>query len=220
MKESEALVNDRQTTKTSKSFWNDRISIHEELLNPGDSGVGTYADEVRYGFSNSPFGFFRVEVGPLGILALDFLDSLEHSNPATTQALMLRRWPKAVCVEDASLTERLAVDIFSRDSKAALPLYIRGNAFQLRIWRSILGIPESCLVSYALLAQMAEHAGAARAVGSALAANPIAYLIPCHRVLRADGHLGGFKWGLERKKTIIAYESALRDTDSKTIKAF
>lgn len=223
LKESEPLLNVGQPTKTPQAIWLSRLSVHEELLDSGISSHGAGIGEVRYGFSDSPFGLCRIEVGPKGILALDFLDSpadTADTDRAVVHALMPRRWPNAACVEDPSLAKRLTADIFSRDSRAILPLHIRGKAFQLEIWRSLLKIPESCLVSYALLAQRAGHPGAARAVGSALAANPIAYLIPCHRVLRADGHLGGFKWGLERKKAMITYEIALRDTNARTIKAF
>ena len=97
-----------------------------------------------------------------------------------------------------------------------LSLHLRGSQFHLKVWRSLLTVPESCLVSYARLARMADSPGASRAVGGAVASNPIGYLIPCHRVLRTDGHLGGFKWGLERKKAMIAYEAALSDIDFRT----
>jgi AraC family transcriptional regulator of adaptative response/methylated-DNA-[protein]-cysteine methyltransferase len=111
------------------------------------------------------------------------------------------------------LAETNLGDIFSRNSRASISLHLRGSAFQLKIWRSLASIPESYLLSYAGLAARAGCPGASRAAGSALASNPIGYLIPCHRVLRADGHMGGFKWGIERKMAMITYEYRLRDSD-------
>ncbi len=245
MKESEALLEREDSGRRLKPLWLDRLSVHEEILSrgdirrsdtrrydisQGDSGKSkadqkdvtssTSIGEVHYGFSHSPFGPCRIEVGPKGILALDFLDPLGNPDPATSSALSRSRWPNAACVEDAPLVERLVADIFSRDSRATIAIHIRGSAFQVKIWRSLLRIPESSIVSYTFLAQMASCPGASRAAGSALATNPIAYLIPCHRVLRADGRLGGFKWGLERKAVMIAYEAALHDTAFTTAEAF
>jgi len=214
MKESEPLLERAESETSPEALWLERLSLHEETLDRGLAAQSDGIEEIRYGLSSSPFGHCRIEAGQKGILALDFLDSRWNMDPAASRALALRRWPKARCVEDAPLVERLAAAIFSRDSKAAIAIHVRGSAFQLRIWRSLLRVPESCLVSYARLARTAGFPGAFRAVGSALASNPIAYIIPCHRVLKADGRLGGFKWGLDRKIAMIAREAALRDTRS------
>jgi AraC family transcriptional regulator of adaptative response/methylated-DNA-[protein]-cysteine methyltransferase len=211
MKESRSLLHDESHGKDPRSLWLDRLSIHEELLGKRKPAPETAIGEIRFGFSDSPFGLCRIEVGPKGILSLDFLDSPAAAEKKAARALMLRRWPGVSCLEDQSLAESLIKDVFARDSKAPLLLHLKGSAFRLRIWRSLLTVPESCLVSYAWLAAEAGFPGASRAAGSALASNSIGYLIPCHRALRADGRLGGFKWGLERKKAMIAYEAALGD---------
>lgn len=216
MKESEHLSEDPYSGKTFRPLWLRRLSIHEEVLGRNNPAAGGGIGEIRYGYSDSPFGLCRIEVGAQGILSLNFLDSPKVLDQAAAHALMLRRWPGVRCTQDHALAKTLLGDIFARDSRAPLSLHLRGSQFHLKVWRSLLTIPESCLVSYARLARMADSPGASRAVGGAVASNPIGYLVPCHRVLRTDGHLGGFKWGLERKKAMIAYEAALSDIDFRT----
>jgi AraC family transcriptional regulator, regulatory protein of adaptative response / methylated-DNA-[protein]-cysteine methyltransferase len=89
-----------------------------------------------------------------------------------------------------------------------LSLYVRGTGFQLQVWRALLEVPPGQVTTYGRLAEALGRPGAARAVGSAVAANPVAYLIPCHRVVRASGDLGGYRWGVERKRAMLEWEGA------------
>jgi len=213
MKESESLLEGSPSSKSRAAPWRNGLSIHEELISNDAADAGIKIKEIRYGFSDSPFGLCRIELGPKGILGLDFLDSPVDMNPSAAQNLMQRRWFGTDCVQDQTLAETTIGDVFSRHSRTSLSLHVRGSAFQLKVWRSLVCIPESCLLSYARLAERSGCPGSSRAVGGALASNPIGYLIPCHRVLRADGQMGGFKWGIERKMSMIAFEYKLRDFD-------
>ena len=91
---------------------------------------------------------------------------------------------------------------------ANFQLFVKGTNFQVNVWRALLRIPEGSLISYKQLAQVTGNPAALRATASAVGANPVSYLIPCHRVLRSSGELGGYHWGLERKKAMIAWDSA------------
>jgi len=92
-------------------------------------------------------------------------------------------------------------------------LYVRGTDFQLQVWRALLEVPPGEITTYGRLAEAVGRPGAARAVGGAVAANPVAYLIPCHRVVRTSGELGGYRWGVERKRAMLEWERALPSTD-------
>lgn len=220
VKESDSLLEGLHSGKARSVLWRSGLTVHEELLPSNATYAGTNIEEIRYGFSDSPFGVCRIELGPQGILGLDFLNSPEDMDPAAAQSRMGRRWPGTVCLQDQGLAETSAGDIFSRNSRTSISLHLRGSSFQLKIWRSLLTIPESFLLTYARLAALSGCPGAFRAAGSALASNPIGYLIPCHRVLRADGHMGGYKWGLERKRAMIAYEARLRDSGFRAAEDF
>jgi AraC family transcriptional regulator of adaptative response/methylated-DNA-[protein]-cysteine methyltransferase len=113
-------------------------------------------------------------------------------------------------VRDDTGMQRLATAIFEGASGASEPLrlLLKGTNFQLKVWEGLLRVPESCLVSYGDLAERLGVPSAARAVASAVGANPIAYVIPCHRVLRSTGALGGYRWGTERKLVMLDREIA------------
>ena len=107
---------------------------------------------------------------------------------------------------------QLAAKLFTRPgngvSGASLRAFVRGKAFQVRVWRALLRVPPGALVSYGRLAEAVGRPSAARAVGTAVARNPLAYIIPCHRVIHATGVLGGYRWGVERKRALVAWETA------------
>ena len=113
---------------------------------------------------------------------------------------------------DDAMAARLATKIFTRpaDSVAQPPLraFVRGTPFQLRVWRALLQVPPGTLTSYGRLAHAIAKPAAARAVGTAVGRNPLAYLIPCHRVIRETGVIGDYHWGRGRKQAIIAWESS------------
>lgn len=171
-----------------------------------DGGAGL---ELRHGFAPTPFGeghFGRTE---RGLCALTFADGREEA-----VADLARRWPRARLLRDDSASAAYAEGLFEaqrRSSASARPLtlHLAGTNFQLRVWEALLRVPEGAAISYDELGRRAgAAAGSARAVGAAVGANPVAFVIPCHRVLRASGALGGYRWGLDRKRAVLAWEAA------------
>jgi O-6-methylguanine DNA methyltransferase len=140
-----------------------------------------------------------------------------------------RAWPGVPMVEDPDGTAATLLSVFysggaqrlgsrrpggrgpedrGSGGRTPLPLYVRGTDFQLQVWKSLLEVPPGDVTTYGGLAEAVGRPGAARAVGGAVAANPVAYLIPCHRVVRASGELGGYRWGVERKRAMLEWEKA------------
>jgi len=122
-----------------------------------------------------------------------------------------RRWPAARYVADPALGDAYAGRLFAAPaprSPAPLRLFIAGTPFQLQVWQALLSLPPGALTTYGDLARRLGRPGAARAVGSAVGRNPLAWLIPCHRVVRENGALGGYAWGVARKRALLAWESA------------
>jgi AraC family transcriptional regulator of adaptative response/methylated-DNA-[protein]-cysteine methyltransferase len=119
---------------------------------------------------------------------------------------MKARWPKASFVENSAHTGEMAKQIFERCGD--LPLYFIGTPWQTKVWQALLAIPSGKLTTYGRIAQQLAVENAARAVGAAIARNPIAWLVPCHRVLAADGSLHGYHWGETRKRAMLAVEAA------------
>lgn len=185
------------------------LFVQGEAMTPGVFKSGGEGIEIRYGVHPSPFGYMFIATTPLGICELDIRTLYEDS---TTQLARLRRkWPQAKLIHDVQATQAVMERILSDGQRAVqdMPLHLRGTNFQLKVWQAVLRVPEGELTDYSTLAQAIGSPKAIRAVGSAVGDNPIAYLIPCHRVLRKDGGIGGYATGLARKQTMLAYEALL-----------
>jgi AraC family transcriptional regulator of adaptative response/methylated-DNA-[protein]-cysteine methyltransferase len=186
------------------------LCVTLEAASPGELKSGGADWVVRAGFAESPFGTCLIGEGPRGICHLSFVESINRTRGA---AAIKEDWPLAQIQWDDAGADRLAAMIFKRaigaDRQAgALRAFVRGTSFQVRVWRALLAIPEGTLVSYGALASAVGSTSAARAVGAAVGRNPLAYLIPCHRVIRETGLLGGYRWGLARKRAMMAWESS------------
>lgn len=182
------------------------LLVECEAVTPGDIRRAGAGLEVRYGFHPSPFGDCLLAATPRGICALRFVGSTGRA--AEIEALR-REWPNAHWIHEPKSTGALARHAFLGFARSgALRLHLRGTNFQIKVWEALLALPEGCVTTYSALAGAIGHPGSARAVGGAVGHNPIALLIPCHRVLRSAGDVSGYRWGSARKQAILARESA------------
>jgi AraC family transcriptional regulator of adaptative response/methylated-DNA-[protein]-cysteine methyltransferase len=171
-----------------------------EAMSPGEyQGAGRDL-EIRYGHGDSPFGGCGIATTRRGICALEFGD--------IEPGALRRRWPRATVIADGAGARALLGRIFDDGGPDALRLHLKGSNFQFQVWRALLKIAPGQTVSYGQLAAAIGRPGAARAVGQAVGSNPVAYLIPCHRVLRGDGEIGGYRWGPSRKSAMLAREAS------------
>ncbi len=171
-----------------------------DAMSPGEYRARGEGLSVTYGFAHTPFGLMRAGETPRGIAMLDFVDS-EVFDPETTPL------PRAEFVRDDAVAERIAARAFG-DAQTPLRLHVGGTNFQLRVWNALLNTPAGSVTSYAGLASAIGEASAARATGNAVGSNPVAVLIPCHRVIAKSGIIGNYKWGSNKKRALLAWESA------------
>lgn len=179
------------------------LFVTMNAISPGEYKAKGAGVEITFGTAESPFGICHLAWTDRGICHLEFVSE-------TGDAVSLpENWSRASLRQDTSGARRLAARIFSPDKSPNEPLklLVHGTDFQLKVWRALLRIPEGQLVSYGNLAETIGSPGASRAVGTACGANPIAYLIPCHRVIRQTGVIKGYRWGGTRKKAILAFET-------------
>lgn len=181
--------------------------VQLEAVTPGDYKRRGQDLTIEYGSHPSPFGTFFVALSPRGVCRAAFMDFSSMS--AQVQALQLA-WPLASLQHNPQATRSIVDTMFAgrTDPKHPLSLYVSGTNFQVAVWRALLRIPSGSLVNYAQLATALNRPRAARAVGNAIAANPVAYLIPCHRVIRQTGVSGKYHWGETRKQVIQVWEAA------------
>jgi len=182
------------------------LFISIEGMTPGEYKNGAEALDIRYSSSPSPFGEVLVASTPRGICYMAFVDEQEE------QLKRLRAsFPKASFSESSEPLHRDAVSVLGNDNRysPSLRLHLKGTPFQLRVWEALLKIPMGGLSTYGKIAGELNSPGASRAVGSAVGSNPVAYLIPCHRVIRASGVIGDYRWGTERKMAMIGWEGVV-----------
>jgi len=160
---------------------------------------------LRAGVGASPFGHCLVAETPRGICYLAFF-VLDGCGEAVVR--MRAIWPLAEVVWDHGHAAALAARLFADGGSDAWKVHVRGTPFQLAVWRALLRVAAGQLVSYAELAAAAGHPTAIRATGTAVGANPVAFLIPCHRVVLATGESGQYRWEAARKRALIAWEKA------------
>ena len=183
------------------------LCVTLEAASPGELKSGGEGWVITAGFSKSPFGKCLIAESPRGICHLSFDDGRQTSAWASLQ----KDWPRANLRRNDAHAAALASQIFNpspKKSRPALRAFVRGTAFQVRVWRALLKVPQGTLTTYGQLAAALKNPKASRAVGSAVGQNPVAYLIPCHRVIRGTGIVGEYHWGKNRKRTMIAWESA------------
>jgi AraC family transcriptional regulator of adaptative response/methylated-DNA-[protein]-cysteine methyltransferase len=173
-------------------------------VTPGELKAHGSGVRLAYGFSDTPFGQALLASTPRGLSHLAFV---EPGTQARELAGLERRWPRAQQVRDDEAAQTLARRIWDSPAPRPLNLAVKGTNFQLKVWQALLRAGSRGPTTYAAIARAVGAPGAARAVGNAVGANPVAWLIPCHNVLRADGGLGGYHWGADRKRAMLAWNS-------------
>ena len=190
-----------------------------DAMTPGEMKADGQGITVRFGYSHSPFGKALFAVTERGLFHLGFVD-VGGEIPALDA--LRARVPRATFARDDSVARELATRIWSSEGvpgvratlrKAApLRLNVSGTNFQLKVWQALIDLGSREHTSYGDLASSIGSAGSSRAVGGAVGANPVAWLIPCHHVLRKSGGLGGYHWGEDRKRAMLAWEAVTRET--------
>lgn len=184
--------------------------VQLEAVTPGEYRRQGQGLTIRYGPADGPFGRSFIAWTDRGICRLAFMDS---DTCAAELERLCADWPGARVIEDVPGARDSARRVFARPRARTAPLsvLVRGTNFQVAVWRALLSVPAGRLVSYGDVARAIGRPAATRAVGTAVGANPCAFLIPCHRVIRESGELGGYRWGLTRKQVINAWEAAMTD---------
>lgn len=182
------------------------LFVSVEAMTPGEVKRKGEGLEIRYGWHDTPFGAGLFMSTPRGLCGLAFADP---ETEGTALEDMKARWPNAAYIHDPAATAPIAARIFTPDAEEEpLKVLLGGTPFQMQVWRALLEIPFGETMSYTDIAKKVCTERAVRAVGSAVGRNPISFLIPCHRVLRQTKALGGYHWGLTRKKALLAWEAA------------
>lgn len=192
------------------------LFVSAEAVTPGEYKSGGLGIEIAWGAHEGPFGRYLLAVTERGICGLTFFDEGEEGALADLRV----RWPAARILRDQAQTAEVAASIFPSEFGASgqparpVHLLLKGTNFQLKVWQALLEIAPGSATSYEGVAQRIGSPTASRAVGSAVGANAIGYLIPCHRVLRKSGAVEGYAWGKVRKQAILAWESALNEASA------
>ncbi|MCF5847678.1 methylated-DNA--[protein]-cysteine S-methyltransferase [Aeromonas veronii] len=181
--------------------------VQLEAVTPGEYKLRGAGLVIDHGVHDTPFGQVFVALTPRGVCNFSFLD---EKAPEAPLANLARNWPEAELREAPSRTQGVIHTMFdgSKTPDRPISLHVSGTNFQICVWRALLQIPPAKVVSYAQVANAIGNPKAARAVGLAVGANPVALMIPCHRVIQQNGKLGGYHWGETRKQAIHAWEAA------------
>lgn len=184
------------------------LFVKWEAMSPGDYARGGQGLRIFWETIDSPFGPALVMATERGICAIAF--SADIGTEAAF-ADLAQRWPKADFQRSPERIHRAAERLFAPKSNQGPKLHLIGAPFQVKVWEALLHIPEGAVSTYSHIGAAIGHPKAQRAIGTAVGRNPIAWLIPCHRVLRRDGALGGYHWGLPVKRAMLAWEAARSD---------
>lgn len=183
------------------------LFVTHEAMSPGEWKARGAGITIRYGYHPSPFGTALVMITERGLAGLAFADGGGEQESFEDMA---RRWPNASYVEDSAATAHYAARIFDPGRWCAdqpLRIFLIGTDFQIRVWQALLKIPLGRATTYSTIAGDIGQPTASRAVGAAVGANPISFVVPCHRAVGKSGALTGYHWGLTRKRAILGWEA-------------
>jgi len=181
------------------------LFMNIEGMTPAEYKNGGKALSINYSFAESPFGNIIVASTPKGICYMAFADDREEAF-SKLRAL----FPNAQYNQMVDVAQQNALFIFKKDwsELSKIKLHLKGTSFQLKVWEALLNIPMGGLSTYSSIAKAINNPDASRAVGSAVGDNPVAFLIPCHRVIKSTGEIGQYHWGATRKTAMIGWEAA------------
>lgn len=190
------------------------LFVNLDAVTPGEFSARGEGVAIRYGRHDSPFGKCLLAVTERGVCGLTF-----HDDDACREGLddLARRWSRADITEKPSATRPVFENIFvdpNTPRRFQLTLLVKGTNFQIKVWEALTRLAPGQLVAYGDIARYIGHPKAVRAVGTAVGNNPVAWLIPCHRVISSAGTLGNYRWGPVRKKAMIGWEMAKAPVES------
>jgi AraC family transcriptional regulator of adaptative response/methylated-DNA-[protein]-cysteine methyltransferase len=180
------------------------LFVTHEAMTPGEYASQGASLVIRHGVAETPFGSALILVTYRGICGIEFIDG----DPGAALAAARAQWPLSRLVADDTAAATVAEHLASESGPNPMRLLLRGTNFQIQVWSALLRIPSGTCISYGEVARRIHQPNASRAVGAALSRNPIAYLVPCHRVLRGTGLFQAYKWSPERRLAILAWEEA------------
>lgn len=205
-KERATLWETTQATGLSSTSRLHDLFVQLEGMTPAEYKHGGKNLRIEYHVDSTPFGTVLIATTWKGICHFSFVENdLESS-----MQKLANQFPQATFIAVQNEMQSQALRIFQHDwaDMPQIKLHLKGTAFQLKVWQCLLEIPTGSLSSYGQIAHEIGMPSAYRAVGTAIGRNPIAYLIPCHRVIQTTGGIGGYMWGIDRKKAIIGWEVA------------
>jgi len=189
------------------------LCVTLEAASPGEMKNGGAGLQIDYGFAETPFGEAIIAETKRGICHLSFVNGHGRNS---ARDLLTSQWPNAKLNRNDARIGELSATIFTQNregtSRRPLRAFVRGTSFQLRVWRALLRVPSGTLTTYGRLAEAIGQSKAARAVGTAVGANPISFIVPCHRVIRETGALGNYGGGRIRKRAMVGWELSSRDS--------
>lgn len=206
------ILRDQQATVFDTTYTTGLSStsrLHDLFISIEGMTPAEYKNEgqsllIQYYRISSPFGIMLIAATQKGICYMAF----EEDEAAPIETLK-NNFPQATFLEARNQYHTRAEAFFNnREVGDRVPLHIKGTNFQIKVWEALLKIPQGQLTTYGAIAKQIQHPNASRAVGTAIGRNPIAFLIPCHRVIQASGVLGGYRWGPSKKATLIGWENA------------
>ncbi|MBE9116723.1 bifunctional helix-turn-helix domain-containing protein/methylated-DNA--[protein]-cysteine S-methyltransferase [Lusitaniella coriacea LEGE 07157] len=184
------------------------LFVNLEAMSPGEYKVAGIGLKIHYGVHETSFGQALIAKTTRGVCNLNFLDVASQKTP---EQILQNLWFNAEIIHDRKATQILRDRIFDSATfkeQKPLTLLVKGTNFQIQVWRALLKIPFGGLTTYQTVAEMINRPTATRAIGNAVGKNPIGYLIPCHRVIRGSGEIGGYRWGAERKMALLGWEAS------------
>jgi AraC family transcriptional regulator of adaptative response/methylated-DNA-[protein]-cysteine methyltransferase len=186
------------------------LALKVEAMTPGEYARRGAGLTIFYGWRSTLLGRALLAATERGLCALSFAGDEEGPSQYSD---MVKRWPEARFVTDEKITGAYADQIFFQAKRNhAIPVRLFGTPWQINVWKALLSIPAGTAVAYSALADKLCSSRAARATASAIGRNPVALLIPCHRVIAASGALGGYRWGEPRKRALLALEAGRRES--------